>query len=300
MASKILITGGTGLVGSYLTNELKKKNCQVNILTTSALKSEQPQHYFWNWKDGYIDHQAFEGVDYIIHLAGAGVADKPWTAKRKQEIERSRVVGTAVLRKHAKDHGVKGILAASAMGYYGMDTGNQELEESSQKGTGFLAEVVDKWESELHGFEEIVEQVTLFRIGVVLSTEGGALKKMMAPFKWGIGSPIGSGKQYMSWVHIEDLAQMFLYAMENNVSGTFNAVAPRPETNASFSKKLAKAMKKPYFMPNVPSFVLRILYGEMAQVILGGNKVKADKIIQAGYEFSYPTLDEALKDLIRD
>jgi hypothetical protein len=302
MASKVLITGGSGLVGSQLQNELKDKNIEVNILTTSALRADQDENYFfWNIKDQYIDNKAFNGVEYIIHLAGAGVADKRWTAERKKEIEESRVLGTRLLREYTARHeGIKGIVAASAVGYYGMNTGDQPLEEDAARGEDFLSDVVVKWEHEIMAFQEVLPSVSALRIGVVLSEKGGALARMKPPFDWGFGAPLGSGKQWMSWIHIEDLASMFIYAMENNLHGVFNAVAPEPATNAAFSKTFAQTLKKPFFLPNVPAFVLKVVFGEMAQVVLGGNRVSSRKIIEKGYSFRYPELSQALQHLFKD
>ncbi len=300
MASKILITGGTGLVGSKLTSELRKKGHLVNILTTSATTAEKEGYYYWNIKDQYIDLNAFDGVEYIVHLAGAGVADKRWTEKRKKIILESRTKSTALLAERAKNHKLKAFLSASAVGIYGFNTGDKWLDEESDQGNDFLAEVVQAWEHEVDGFEGIAKRVVKLRIGIVLSTEGGALKEMLPPFKWGVGSPLGSGKQWMSWIHIDDLVDMFVRGIEKDLNGTYNAVGPSPVTNKEFSSLVAKTLGKPMWLPNVPSFILRLIFGELSQVVLGGNRVKSKKIEKAGFTFKFKNLESALKDLLNN
>lgn len=299
MASKILITGGTGLVGTKLTNALRTRGDEIRILTTSAIRAEQPDAFYWNLKDQYIDYRAFEGVDYIIHLAGAGVADKPWSEKRKKLIYDSRIKNTNLLFERLKGSKVKGVIAASAIGYYGMDTGEKWLNEADARGTDFLSDVVADWEEAIFSLNERAERVTALRIGIVLSTDGGALKKMAPPFRYGLGAPIGTGKQWMSWIHEDDLVGMILFALDKELEGVYNAVAPHPVTNAEFSRVLAKTLGKPFFLPNVPAFALKLVFGEMARVVLGGNRVKADKIKKAGYPFKFNKIDEALRDLLK-
>jgi len=298
MPSKILITGGTGLVGTKLTKALRDRGDEVCILTTSAIRAEDPDAFYWNLKDQYIDHRAFEEVDYIIHLAGAGVAEKRWSEKRKKLIYDSRVKNTNLLFERSKGYPIKGLIAASAIGFYGMDTGEKWLNEADARGTDFLSDVVADWEESIRQFEEIDTRVVMLRIGIVLSTDGGALKKMAPPFRFGLGAPIGSGKQWMSWIHEDDLVGMILFSLDNELKGVFNAVAPHPVNNAEFSKALAKAFDKPFWLPNVPSFGLKLVFGEMARVVLGGNRVKADKIKKAGYAFKFNKIDEALRDLL--
>lgn len=298
MPSKILIVGGTGLVGTRLTEVLKSKGYEINTLTTSATRADQDGYFYWNPKDEYVDLKALEGVDYIINLAGAGVADKRWSKKRKKEIYDSRVKTTALLCERAKNIQLKAYVSASAVGIYGFDTKDKLLTEDSPQSDDFLAEVVQGWEREAQGFEQIADRVALLRIGVVLSTRGGALKEMSLPFKLGFGSPLGSGKQWMSWIHMDDLVNMFLFVLEKEITGTFNAVGPAPATNSDFSRTLAKVYKKPMWMPKVPAFILRIIFGELANIVLGGNRVQSEKIQKVGFQFQYPDLPDALKNLI--
>ena len=300
MPSKILITGGTGLVGRRLQEKLRKKGYTVSILTTSSSRTKEKGYFYWNTKDQYLDPEAFEGVEHLIHLAGAGVADKRWSKKRKKELRDSRIQSTTLLVKKAKDNHLKTVVAASAIGLYGFNTGENLLEEESQYGKDFLATLVKDWEKETAGFEAVSDRVVSLRIGIVLSTLGGALKAMSWPFKMGLGSPIGSGKQWMSWIHIDDLAEIIIYALESKIKGTYNAVAPTPETNKRFSRILAQTFKKPFFLPHVPGFVLRILFGELASIVLGGNKISSKKIEKSGFRFEFPKLSEALKNLIHE
>jgi len=299
MPSKILITGGTGLVGTKLTKALRDRGDEVCILTTSAIRAEQPDAFYWNLKDQYIDHRAFEGVDYIIHLAGAGVADKPWSEERKRLIYDSRIKNTNLLFERSKGYPIKGIVAASAVGFYGMDTGEKWLNEADPRGADYLSDVVVDWEESIMQFRERDTRVVALRIGIVLSTDGGALKKMIPPFKFGLGAPIGSGKQWMSWIHEDDLVGMILFALDHEMTGVYNAVAPNPVNNADFSRAIAIALKKPFWLPNLPAFVLKLVFGQMAQVVLGGNRVKADKIKKAGYSFKFNKIEEALSDLLK-
>jgi uncharacterized protein (TIGR01777 family) len=299
MPSKILITGGTGLVGSKLSKALIERGDEVCILTTGAVRAEKPNAFYWNLKDNYIDQNAFEGVDYIIHLAGAGIADKPWSDARKKLIYDSRICNTDLLVERSKGYPIKGIVAASAVGYYGMNTDDLQLSETDERGKDFLSDVVVDWEKAIFQFSDENMKVAALRIGIVLSTEGGALKKMVVPFKFGVGSPIGSGKQWMSWIHEDDLVDLFIYALDHKLEGVYNAVAPLPVTNSEFSRTLASVLRKPYWMPKVPSFVLKLIFGEMARVVLGGNRAKSNKVADTGFKFKFTTLKEALTDLLK-
>ncbi len=299
MPSNILITGGTGLVGSELIKALSKKKYGIKILTTSAVRAERDDAFYWNLKDQYIDYNAFEDVDAIVHLAGAGVADKKWTKERKQLIYDSRVRNTELLFDRAKGHGIKTMVAATAIGYYGLDAGDQSLNENSKRGNDFFSEVVGDWEEAIDLFNDEFERVVKLRIGVVLSPKGGALPKITKPIKFWVGAPLGSGRQWMSWIHMDDLIKMILFALETESSGTYNAVAPNPVTNSQFTTAVAKQMKKPLWLPNIPPFVLKMVFGELAQVILGGLRVESAKIEKKNFRFDYPELDGALTDLLK-
>ena len=299
MPSKILITGGTGLVGTRLVHKLKESKNEVRILTTNAVRAEGLDAFYWNPKDQYVDRRAFKDVDYIIHLAGAGVANERWTAQRKKLIYDSRVATTYLLHERSKENGIKGIIAASAVGFYGMDTDDQFVDEKSNRGNDFLSDVVCDWEGAVDSFSETMDKVVKLRIGVVLDPLGGALKKIARPIRYGVGARLGNGKQWMSWIHVEDLVKMILFALEKEISGSYNAVAPNPVTNAGFTESVAKTLHKPLWLPNIPGGVLRTFFGEFAQVVLGGNRVKSKKIENEKFEFEYPQLDDALVDLLK-
>lgn len=291
--SKILITGGTGLVGSKLSKTLIDNNHEVVILSRNPKKDNE---FKWDVPTNYIDEKVFENLDYIIHLAGAGIADKKWTAKRKKIIIDSRVETTNLLFKKVNKLNIKlkGFISASGIGYYGAVTSSIIFTEKDDAGQDFLGEVCVKWENAAHQFKELEIPVTILRTGIVLSKKGGALEKMRTP----IISPLGSGKQYLPWIHIDDLCQMYVDAIEkDNFSGIYNAVAPEHHTSTSFSKVLAKSIGRPYVGLNVPSFALKLLFGDLAVILLEGSRVSAKKIEKSGYSFRFETLDKALHNL---
>ncbi len=296
MKKTILITGASGLVGTHLTQLALSKNYNVKWLGRSATNTHtNVQSFVWDIEKEYIDEKCFENVDFVVHLAGAGVADKAWTNQRKKEILESRTKSTDLLAKYTPKTNVKKVISASAIGFYGLDTGNNWVDESAKVGTDFLAEVTKYWEESAN---KINIPTIKLRIGVVLSKKGGALVKLAEPIKWCAGAALGTGEQYISWIHIDDLCELFLFGLENeNMIGVFNAVAPNPLTNLEITKAIAKQIKKPLILPNVPSFVLKIILGEMAGIVLGGNKVSAKKTIESGFKFQYETIEKALINL---
>ncbi|MBX9769240.1 MAG: TIGR01777 family oxidoreductase [Bdellovibrionales bacterium] len=302
---KILLTGGTGLIGKKLGTRLVKAGHSVRVLTRKAHAAREtcpfPAEFVESMGQGF-PAQMLEGVDAIIHLAGESVAAGRWTPSRKKKIRESRVDFTKNLMNHVRVSGpsVKHIVMASAVGYYG-DRKDEELTETSSGGTGFLAEICRDWEKELFqaplGTRRI-RRVAL-RTGVVLSDQGGALEKLMPIFEKGVGGPVGSGRQWMSWIHLEDLVEMFLFHLEKETEGTYNAVAPNPVTNKEFSKALGLAYGKPSIIP-APEFGLWIAFGEMAQIILGSQKVLSKKTTDFGFKFKFSDIHSALKDLIAE
>ncbi|MFT7195869.1 MAG: hypothetical protein ACI83W_000218 [Marinoscillum sp.] len=296
--AKILITGGSGLVGTQLSEQLTKDGHEVSHLSRTAGDSTYPT-FKWDLEKGFIDEEAFAGLDHIIHLAGAGVADERWTEKRKKLILDSRVDGVRLLYEYVSrlDVNLKSFVSASAIGIYGWDTGSDVLKEDSPYGKDFLAEVVKSWEAETDKFSKITK-VAKVRIGIVLSEKGGALPEILKPIKLYAGAPLGSGEQYLSWIHINDLCAIFAYIVSNNLEGVYNATAPNPVTNEAMTKAIAKTVVKPLFLPNVPAFVMNLMLGEMAQIVLGGNKVSGERIIQTGFRFEYDLLQDALRDLL--
>jgi uncharacterized protein (TIGR01777 family) len=297
MRTKILITGGTGMVGMQLSQMLKQQNFEVFHLSRKENLDAEFPAYRWNIKEGFIDNRALE-VDHIIHLAGAGVADSRWTDSRKKQIYDSRIDSTRLLvdKVHQVKSPLQSFICASAIGWYGVDTGDRLMKEEDPPAKDFLAEVVNHWEQEAFKLSGI--PVATVRIGIVLSREGGALAKMAMPVKFGVGAPLGSGNQYISWIHVDDLAEMIIYLVKNKAQGSFNAVAPNPATNKEFTKLIGKVLKRPVFLPNVPSFALKLALGEMSQAVLGGNKVSNERITNHGFEFKYKELMPALQNLL--
>lgn len=303
MKERVLITGGTGLVGKKLSTILLQEGYQVSFLSRTKKNIANVEVFQWDIHKQNIEQEAIETADYIVHLAGAGVADRRWTESYKKEILESRVLSTQLLHKAIQNafKKPKAFLSASAVGIYGFDTKENLVEENSPQGNDFLADVTKKWENEVLKIKELAIRTCIFRIGIVLSTKGGALAKMMQPIQFFAGAALGSGKQYMSWIHIEDLARMFLFAIKNpQIEGIFNAVGNSPATNAEFTQILAKILEKPLFLPNVPSFALKLMLGEMAVMVTGGNRVSNKKILESGFEYKFNTLEEALKDLLQN
>lgn len=291
--AKILITGGTGLVGTQLVKMLSKHNHEVVILSRNPKNKNE---FKWDISSNFIDEKALLKTEYIIHLAGAGIADKRWTDERKQTIIDSRVKTANLLFDKINELNIdlKGFISASGIGYYGAVTSDKIFKETDKPGTDFLADVCVKWENAALQFKKNKIPVSILRTGIVLSKKGGALDKMRTP----IISPLGSGKQYMPWIHLEDLCTMYTHAVEENINGIYNAVAPEHHTSKTFSKALAKSIKKPYLAFGVPSFLLKILFGKMAIILLEGSRISSKKIEKnGGYSFRFSKLNEALREL---
>lgn len=299
---KILITGGTGLIGKHLAKMLIDNGYAVALLVRKNSKTSRLQTWFWDVENRTIDTRAIEWADYIIHLAGAGIGDKRWTVKRKKEISDSRIrsaelIYDEVMRK--KRH-IKAFISASAIGYYGSITAEKIYTEADPPATGFLGETCRLWEAAAHRFQESGIRTVKIRTGVVLAPNGGALTRLAIPVKLGIGSHLGNGYQYMPWIHIDDLCGIYLKALKDqSLQGSYNAVAPEHITNHQLVKAIAGVLHKPVWFPPVPAFALRLLFGEMAVMLLNGSRVAADRITAAGYEFRYGTMDKALTHLFK-
>lgn len=290
----VLITGGTGLIGSALTALLEKEGYNVRILSRNPRTKNQ---FKWNLKDQYIDDKAFENLHHIIHLAGAGIADKRWTPKRKQVIIDSRVNSVELLfsKTESSQIDLKTFVSASGIGYYGAVTSDHIFIETDEAENDFLGQVCKVWEEAVLQFESINIPTTILRTGIVLSANGGAIEKMKTP----IVSPLGSGHQYMPWIHIDDLCQLYLSAIQGKIKGIYNAVAPEYQTNKSFSKKLSKSLGRPYIPFGVPAFGLKTIFGELAIIPLTGSRISCEKLINDGFEFKYPKLSEAFENLFK-
>jgi uncharacterized protein (TIGR01777 family) len=290
--SKILITGGTGLVGTRLTQMLVDRNHDVVILSRNPKNKNE---FKWDVSKNYVNIEAFKNVDYIIHLAGAGIADERWNAERKKIIIDSRVKTANLIFNVIKENSIKikGFISASGIGYYGAVTTTTIFKETDTVGNDFLGDVCKKWEDAAHQFSTESIPVTILRTGIVLAKKGGALDKMKTP----IISPLGSGNQYLAWIHIDDLCQMYIQSIEANLIGIYNAVAPQHQTSITFSKTLADSIKKPYLGIGVPGFMLKILFGELAVILLEGSRISTKKIEKNGFSFRFKTLKKALYNL---
>ncbi len=293
--AKIVITGGTGLVGKALEKILNERNHEVCILTRNP---KQKNHYKWDLATNFIAPEALENADYIIHLAGAGIADKKWTDVRKKELISSRVDTVNLLFKKIQEQktNLKGFISSSGISYYGAITTENIFEEDDKAGHDFISKICVEWENAAHQFSALEIPITILRTGVVLSNNGGALKKMNTPL---FLSALGTGKQYIPWIHIDDLCMMYVQAVEdNNFSGIFNAAAPEHHTNASFTKTLGKVLRKFVTPFNVPKFILKLAVGELAVIVLEGSRVSTKKI-ETRFSFKFPSLKDALADIYK-
>ncbi len=297
----VLISGGTGLVGKYLSKRLKGKGYQVAILSRESNRDSDIPTYAWNIEKGTIEKGAIEAADYVIHLAGANIGDKRWTAKRKQLIIDSRVNAGNLLFDKIKESKIKPkvFISASAIGYYGTITTDKIYSETDPPSADFLGKTCQLWEQSADQFIELGIRTVKIRTGLVLTKQGGALAKMISPIIMGIGSAIGNGKQYLPWIHIDDLCGIYIKALEDNqMNGAFNAIAPDHRTYNDFAGTVARLFKKPFWFPNIPAIVLKMVFGEMSVILLKGSRVSSDKIKAAGYNFLFPNLESALKDLL--
>ncbi|MBC6606530.1 TIGR01777 family protein [Hymenobacter sp. BT188] len=299
MSQKVLITGGTGLIGTRLAELLIDAGYEVALLSRQAGASHY--HTFrWDPHHGTLDPAAIRYADYIINLAGSSVSEGKWTEERKREILESRLDGTRLLAQElAKgEHHVRAFLSASAIGIYG-DSGDKLVNEETPPNTppdDFLADVSRKWEQAAHEVAALGIRTIVVRIGIVLSTEGGALPQMARPVKLMAGAALGSGKQFMSWIHLDDLCRLLIQMLdEPQWQGTYNAVSPNPVTNQTFTETLADVMHRPLVLPKVPAFALNLMMGEMSEIVLASQRVSAEKVLKQGFTFEYPNLKGALE-----
>ncbi|MCE7043555.1 TIGR01777 family oxidoreductase [Dyadobacter sp. CY312] len=304
MGQKVLITGGTGLVGKRLTQLLLKRGYDVALLSRKKETIPSVKVYEWNVEKDYIEDGAIFNTSYLIHLAGAGVADSRWTDERKKVILESRTKTTQLVARHLKDHNItlRSFISASGSSYYGEDTGNQQHTERDSPGNDFLSHVTVEWEKAADEIAGSGVRTVKLRTGIVLSNDGGALPKMSLPAKFGFGAPLGTGKQWISWIHEDDLCNMYLQAMtDESWKGAYNAVAPGPVTNAELTKEICKALNRPQWFPNVPAFALKAAFGEMANVVLGSNYVINDRIsTETDFKYRFTDLSEALSDVFNN
>jgi uncharacterized protein (TIGR01777 family) len=297
----ILITGGSGLLGKQLTNALLKKGYSVSHLSRKTGTNPDVKTFLWDVDKGTIDANCIRGVDTIVHLAGEGIADEKWTEERKKQIVRSRTKSITMLYEllKSKPHKVQSVVSASGIGYYS-DRGNELMYEDSAPAGDFLGDCCVKWEHAVDAGLELDLRILKFRTGVVLTPRGGALPKMAAPVKYGFGTVLGRGDQWIPWIHLQDAVDMYLMGIENeNLSGAYNMVAPYPVTNEQLTYSIAKQFNKNIWMPHAPEFALKLFLGEMATLVLGSTKAAATKIEKAGFHFHFLTVEDALKDLYK-
>ena len=307
----VLITGGTGLIGTALTGLLVSRGYQVIIMGRSKprrqadAESSAIRYATWDIKGQTIDREAVGQADYIIHLAGAGVADKRWTAARKKEILDSRRLGSALIVDALRQcpNRVRAVISASAIGWYGPDAppaNPAPFVESDPADPSFLGHTCRVWEESILPVEGLGKRLVLLRTGIVLSRAGGALPAFIKPVRMGVAAILGSGKQIISWVHMDDLCRMYVEAMENQQwQGIYNAVSPHPVSNRELTLELARMMKGKFYIPlHVPQWVLKLMMGELSIEVLKSATVSADKARNAGFQFLFPTIHAALGDLV--
>jgi uncharacterized protein (TIGR01777 family) len=288
-----LISGGTGTIGTSLKESLESEGNEVRVLSRSANKKG---FYKWNIRESFIDENALKNVDYIIHLVGAGIADKRWTSKRKKELLESRTKSTqllidAVSKMETKP---KSVVCASAIGYYGMVTNSHVYSENDHADSGFIGDLVEKWEAYTVQFKSLNIPTSIIRIGVVLIKQGGAVSKMTAP---PVMAPLGNGKQWVPWISITDLIAVFEWCLTEQKEGVYNGVASEHINNSELTKALAKGHGKPYVNLGVPAFLLKLMLGEMCQIVLEGSRVSSEKLKTQGFVFKHGTLKKAINDL---
>ncbi|MBQ4914354.1 TIGR01777 family oxidoreductase [Maribacter sp. MMG018] len=299
---KILITGATGMVGQELVSQCHEKGYDVNFLTTSKNKLVSEPNYkgfYWNPEKKEIDLRSFEGVSAIINLAGSSIS-KRWTKQYKKEILASRVdsLDTLLLGIYQlQRHNIKTIATASAIGIYPNSLSNYYTEEENNVDDGFLGMVVKKWEEKADEFKNLGLTVAKIRIGLVLSDKGGALPEMAKPVKNYIGAAFGSGLQWQSWIHLSDLARIFLFVVENEIAGVFNGVSPNPVTNSRLVKEIAKVMERPLILPNVPRFAMKVVLGEMSELLFASQRVSSKAIEEEGFLFHHQNVCSALENI---
>jgi uncharacterized protein (TIGR01777 family) len=300
---KVMVTGATGFIGKELIKKLNEMGHEIVVLTrnSDSAKFRLPVHcevISWDPCKYHLQSTALKGVDAVINLAGENIADGRWSSERKRELIQSRELSARRLVNAISymDKKPKTLVSVSAIGFYG-NRGDALLNETDSKGHGFLSDVCKVWEEEILKAKELRVRTVAYRLGMVLGHDGGALNKILPPFKLGLGGKLGSGSQWMSWIHINDLVNMLVHAIENpSIDGIYNAVSPNPVRNKEFTKTLGNVLNRPTIFP-VPKFVLKIALGELSELLLGSQRVAAKKISDAGFKFNYPNIKEALQEV---
>jgi uncharacterized protein len=310
---KVLITGGSGLVGTRLTEILLERGFIVSHLTRKVevaggdtnhgVGGKPVKTYIWDIKNGVIDEKALLEADYLVHLAGAGIADENWSNERKKEIIKSRTksIDLIVSKLNTLPHRLISFVSASGIGYYGADTGNEHISEQYTPGIDFVADCCIQWEAAADKIQALGIRTVKLRTGIVLSEKGGALPRLTQPVRWGVGAALGTGKQWQSWIHLDDLCELFIKSLtDQKMTGAYNAVAPNPVTNHDLTKISTQVLNRPFWMPNVPEFALKLVFGEMASIVLGGNYVLNQRIkLETDFDYKFVDVRKALEDLLR-
>ena len=309
----VLITGGSGLVGTRLTEILLERGFTVSHLTRKVevaggdtnhgVGGKPVKTYLWDINKGIIDEQALLEADYLVHLAGAGIADENWSEERKKEIIESRTksIDLIVSKLKVLPHRIISFASASGIGYYGAETGNEHISEQHTPGNDFVADCCIQWEAAADKIQALGIRTVKLRTGIVLSDKGGALPKLTQPVRLGVGAALGTGKQWQSWIHLDDLCELFIKSLtDQQMTGAYNAVAPNPVTNHDLTKISAHVLNRPFWMPNVPAFALKLVFGEMASIVLGGNYVLNQRIkLETDFEYKFVEVRAALEDLLK-
>lgn len=298
----VLITGATGLIGQEIVKQCHAEGINVHYLTSSKSKLSTKENYkgfYWNPKNNEIDHKCFENVSAIINLVGASIS-KRWTDSYKKEILESRTQTTQLLQDTIKTHNYKinQVVSASAIGIYPTSLTKYYEETNTEVSESFLGKVVFQWETAVDGFKALGCKVAKIRIGLVLAKDGGALLEIVKPIKLGVGAAFGSGKQWQSWIHVKDLASIFVFAVQNNFEGIYNGVAPNAVSNKELTKAVASVLKRPLILPNIPKFAIKLVLGEMHILLFESQRVSSQKVEAKGFDFKYVNLRPALEDLL--
>lgn len=299
---RVLIAGATGLVGKELVNLCHENDIKVHYLTTSKSKIKNFENYkgfYWDPSAGIIDPKAFDNIIAVINLAGTSISNR-WTATNKKEIYNSRIESANLIYQTLSNHvnQVTHYISASAVGIYPPSYTAMYTEDSDVVDDSFLGKVVNDWEAAASQFKELGIRVATIRTGVVLDKEEGAFPKLVQPIKMGVGSPLGTGKQWMSWIHIEDVAKVYMHCLKQGIEGVINAVAPSPVTNSYMTKRVAEQLDKELWAPKVPGFALRLILGQMATLALEGQLVHSNRLKEQGFKFRFINVEAAIKDLL--
>ena len=300
---KILITGATGLIGKKLTSDLLSKGYSVNYLTTrnSQIKSsDKINGYYWNPEKEIIDLECFKNVDTIINLAGSNIA-KRWSRSNKLQILKSRTQSLNLLKDSILKNNlnIKKIISASAIGIYPSSFDRVYTENTNLISSSFLGKVVSEWELAVNSFNDLKIEIAIVRIGLVLSKDGGILSKSLFPIKFGVGSFFGSGMQWQSWIHIQDISNIFCHILKNDLVGIFNGTSPNPITNKEFTIKLSKFLNRPLIFPNLPKWLMSLILGEMHIIIFESQNITCNRLSQTKFNFKFDNFDHAIADLLK-